>query len=105
MTVPPPFVTALIRVAWVRFVLSRLGPMFPSAPAALRVWHEPQFVLTKTTLPFFGLPTSGGVALRWARAGAASAKAATAEPAMRILRDISLYYVRRLRAVFPSSRR
>ena len=37
ITDAPPFVIALISSAWVSLVLSRLGPMFPTAFAASSV--------------------------------------------------------------------
>src|SRR3954454_14042175 len=80
ITVEPPFVIALTIVASGSGTLSRFGPIWPTAPAALSVWQA-EHVLMKTALPAFALPTSFGVALRWARADGASSAAASASAA------------------------
>jgi hypothetical protein len=49
--------------------------MLPTAPAAFIVWQA-LHVLTNTTFPALLLPTSGGVAERWASAAGTNSAAA-----------------------------
>ena len=49
--VPLPFVIAVRIFACVAVDLSRFGPIVPVEPAAFSVWHAPQAVETKTSLP------------------------------------------------------